>query len=116
MLNVIIGSLAGCIDLWTKKLIKCSNLLNNFYWCRFKTFTILDVRNKGLNLFFYRLASPEKRHENEKPPLEEEKKEKIELKSITSDGETNNATKVHTDRQNNSLQVVMVMSEKLKSK
>lgn len=41
-----------------------------------------------------RLASPEKRHNNEKPPLEEEKKEKIELKSITSDGETNTATKV----------------------
>uniref|UniRef100_A0A4W6FAL1 Voltage-dependent L-type calcium channel subunit alpha n=1 Tax=Lates calcarifer TaxID=8187 RepID=A0A4W6FAL1_LATCA len=44
-----------------------------------------------------RLASPEKRHDNEKPPLEEEKKEKIELKSITSDGETNTATKVHVD-------------------
>lgn len=43
---------------------------------------------------FSRLASPEKRHDNEKPPLEEEKKEKIELKSITSDGETNTATKV----------------------
>lgn len=41
-----------------------------------------------------RLASPEKRHNNEKPPLEEEKKEKIELKSITSDGEANTATKV----------------------
>uniref|UniRef100_A0A3B4GYE9 Voltage-dependent L-type calcium channel subunit alpha n=1 Tax=Pundamilia nyererei TaxID=303518 RepID=A0A3B4GYE9_9CICH len=46
-----------------------------------------------------RLGSPEKRHENEKPPLEEEKKEKIELKSITSDGETNTATKVHGDTQ-----------------
>uniref|UniRef100_A0A3Q2WF37 Voltage-dependent L-type calcium channel subunit alpha n=1 Tax=Haplochromis burtoni TaxID=8153 RepID=A0A3Q2WF37_HAPBU len=46
-----------------------------------------------------RLGSPEKRHENEKPPLEEEKKEKIELKSITSDGETNTATKVHRDTQ-----------------
>ncbi|XP_042366947.1 LOW QUALITY PROTEIN: voltage-dependent L-type calcium channel subunit alpha-1C-like [Plectropomus leopardus] len=44
-----------------------------------------------------RLASPEKRHENEKPPLEEEKKEKIELKSITSDGETNTATKINMD-------------------
>uniref|UniRef100_A0A8D0AUV7 Voltage-dependent L-type calcium channel subunit alpha n=1 Tax=Sander lucioperca TaxID=283035 RepID=A0A8D0AUV7_SANLU len=44
------------------------------------------------------LASPEKRHANEKPPLKEEKKkEKIELKSITSDGETNAATKVHND-------------------
>lgn len=43
------------------------------------------------------MASPEKRHNNEKPPLEEEKKEKIELKSITSDGETNTATKVHID-------------------
>ncbi|KAM7367119.1 hypothetical protein PAMP_015043 [Pampus punctatissimus] len=44
-----------------------------------------------------RLASPEKRHVNEKPPLEEEKKEKIELKSITSDGETNTATKINMD-------------------
>ncbi|XP_076731606.1 voltage-dependent L-type calcium channel subunit alpha-1C isoform X2 [Maylandia zebra] len=44
-----------------------------------------------------RLGSPEKRHENEKPPLEEEKKEKIELKSITSDGETNTATKINMD-------------------
>lgn len=42
----------------------------------------------------FRLSSPEKRHNNEKPPIEEEKKEKIELKSITSDGETNTATKV----------------------
>lgn len=41
-----------------------------------------------------RLSSPEKRHNNEKPPIEEEKKEKIELKSITSDGESNTATKV----------------------
>lgn len=48
-----------------------------------------------LSPFFSRLASPEKRHNNEKPPLEEEKKEKIELKSITSDGETNTATKVN---------------------
>lgn len=45
---------------------------------------------------FFRLASPEKRQENEKPPLEEKKSEKIELKSITSDGETNTATKVNT--------------------
>ncbi|KAL7370687.1 hypothetical protein ABVT39_007799 [Epinephelus coioides] len=44
-----------------------------------------------------RLASPEKRHDNEKPPLEEEKKEKIELKSITSDGETNTAAKINMD-------------------
>ncbi|XP_056878956.1 voltage-dependent L-type calcium channel subunit alpha-1C isoform X24 [Takifugu flavidus] len=44
-----------------------------------------------------RLASPEKRHNNEKPPLEEGKKEKIELKSITSDGEANTATKIHMD-------------------
>ncbi|XP_067437350.1 voltage-dependent L-type calcium channel subunit alpha-1C isoform X6 [Thunnus thynnus] len=44
-----------------------------------------------------RLASPEKRHDNEKPPLEEEKKEKIELKSITSDGEINTATKINMD-------------------
>uniref|UniRef100_A0A8C2GSX4 Voltage-dependent L-type calcium channel subunit alpha n=1 Tax=Cyprinus carpio TaxID=7962 RepID=A0A8C2GSX4_CYPCA len=36
-----------------------------------------------------RTASPEKRQNSEKPPLEDEKKEeKIELKSITSDGET----------------------------
>uniref|UniRef100_A0AAZ3SE82 Voltage-dependent L-type calcium channel subunit alpha n=1 Tax=Oncorhynchus tshawytscha TaxID=74940 RepID=A0AAZ3SE82_ONCTS len=44
-----------------------------------------------------RTASPEKRHVNEKPPMievEEKKEEKIELKSITSDGETTNATKV----------------------
>ncbi|XP_047192518.1 voltage-dependent L-type calcium channel subunit alpha-1C isoform X3 [Scophthalmus maximus] len=44
-----------------------------------------------------RLACPEKRHNNEKPPLKEEKKEKIELKSITSDGETNTATKINMD-------------------
>jgi len=44
-----------------------------------------------------RLASPEKRHNNEKPPIEEKKSEKIELKSITSDGETNTATKVLTE-------------------
>uniref|UniRef100_A0A673MC00 Voltage-dependent L-type calcium channel subunit alpha n=1 Tax=Sinocyclocheilus rhinocerous TaxID=307959 RepID=A0A673MC00_9TELE len=42
-----------------------------------------------------RTASPEKRQDSEKPPLEDEKKEeKIELKSITSDGETPTATKV----------------------
>lgn len=45
---------------------------------------------------FFRLASPKKHEENEKPPLEEKKSEKIELKSITSDGETNPATKVNT--------------------
>ncbi|XP_015247107.1 PREDICTED: voltage-dependent L-type calcium channel subunit alpha-1C-like isoform X3 [Cyprinodon variegatus] len=44
-----------------------------------------------------RLASPEKRQENEKPPIEEKKSEKIELKSITSDGETNTATKINMD-------------------
>ncbi|XP_066580597.1 voltage-dependent L-type calcium channel subunit alpha-1C isoform X2 [Amia ocellicauda] len=45
-----------------------------------------------------RTASPEKRHENEKPPIEEEKKEeKIELKSITADGETPTATKIAID-------------------
>ncbi|XP_029317625.1 voltage-dependent L-type calcium channel subunit alpha-1C [Cottoperca gobio] len=52
-----------------------------------------------------RLASLEKRHANEKLPLEEKKKEKkkkkkkekIELKSITSDGETNTATKISMD-------------------
>ncbi|KAM8884318.1 voltage-dependent L-type calcium channel subunit alpha-1C isoform 4-T4 [Synchiropus picturatus] len=43
-----------------------------------------------------RLASPEKRQENEKPPLEEQR-EKIELKSITSDGETIIATKIHME-------------------
>ncbi|XP_059361335.1 voltage-dependent L-type calcium channel subunit alpha-1C-like isoform X2 [Carassius carassius] len=43
-----------------------------------------------------RTASPEKRQNSEKPPLEDEKKEeKIELKSITSDGET--ATKINID-------------------
>uniref|UniRef100_A0A6Q2WXI5 Voltage-dependent L-type calcium channel subunit alpha n=1 Tax=Esox lucius TaxID=8010 RepID=A0A6Q2WXI5_ESOLU len=44
-----------------------------------------------------RTASPEKRHDNEKPPMievKEKKEEKIELKSITSDGETTNATKI----------------------
>uniref|UniRef100_M4A9M9 Voltage-dependent L-type calcium channel subunit alpha n=1 Tax=Xiphophorus maculatus TaxID=8083 RepID=M4A9M9_XIPMA len=44
-----------------------------------------------------RLASPEKRQDNEKPPIEEKKCEKIELKSITSDGETNTATKINMD-------------------
>ncbi|XP_067248232.1 voltage-dependent L-type calcium channel subunit alpha-1C isoform X16 [Chanodichthys erythropterus] len=45
-----------------------------------------------------RTASPEKRQESEKPPLEDEKKEeKIELKSITSDGETPTATKINID-------------------
>ncbi|XP_030622315.1 voltage-dependent L-type calcium channel subunit alpha-1C [Chanos chanos] len=45
-----------------------------------------------------RTASPEKRQDTEKPPLEEEKKEeKIELKSITSDGETPTATKINID-------------------
>ncbi|XP_035282344.1 voltage-dependent L-type calcium channel subunit alpha-1C isoform X13 [Anguilla anguilla] len=45
-----------------------------------------------------RTASPEKRTDNEKPPLEEEKKEeKIELKSITSDGETPTATKINIE-------------------
>ncbi|XP_059367283.1 voltage-dependent L-type calcium channel subunit alpha-1C-like [Carassius carassius] len=43
-----------------------------------------------------RTASPEKRQDSEKPPLEDEKKEeKIELKSITSDGETPTATKIN---------------------
>uniref|UniRef100_A0A672R2E7 Voltage-dependent L-type calcium channel subunit alpha n=1 Tax=Sinocyclocheilus grahami TaxID=75366 RepID=A0A672R2E7_SINGR len=42
-----------------------------------------------------RMASPEKRQDSEKPPLEDEKKEeKIELKSITSDGDAPTATKV----------------------
>uniref|UniRef100_A0AAY4EY76 Voltage-dependent L-type calcium channel subunit alpha n=1 Tax=Denticeps clupeoides TaxID=299321 RepID=A0AAY4EY76_9TELE len=45
-----------------------------------------------------RTASPEKRQDNEKLPLEEEKKEeKIELKSITSDGETLTVTKINID-------------------
>ncbi|XP_070405065.1 voltage-dependent L-type calcium channel subunit alpha-1C isoform X18 [Nothobranchius furzeri] len=44
-----------------------------------------------------RLTSPEKRTENEKPPIEEKKSEKIELKSITSDGEANTATKINID-------------------
>uniref|UniRef100_A0A8C7X9Z8 Voltage-dependent L-type calcium channel subunit alpha n=1 Tax=Oryzias sinensis TaxID=183150 RepID=A0A8C7X9Z8_9TELE len=44
-----------------------------------------------------RLASPKKHEENQKPPLEEKKSEKIELKSITSDGETNPATKISMD-------------------
>ncbi|MBN3318990.1 CAC1C protein, partial [Atractosteus spatula] len=45
-----------------------------------------------------RTASPAKRTENEKPPIEEEKKEeKIELKSITADGETPTATKIAID-------------------
>ncbi|XP_076141132.1 voltage-dependent L-type calcium channel subunit alpha-1C-like isoform X1 [Alosa pseudoharengus] len=45
-----------------------------------------------------RTASPEKRQDNEKPPLEEERKEeKIELKSITSDGGIPTATKIHID-------------------
>lgn len=45
-----------------------------------------------------RTVSPEKRQGSEKPPLEDEKKEeKIELKSITSDGETPTATKINVD-------------------
>ncbi|XP_063073038.1 voltage-dependent L-type calcium channel subunit alpha-1C isoform X4 [Engraulis encrasicolus] len=45
-----------------------------------------------------RTISPEKKHENEKPPLEEEKmEEKIELKSITSDGDTPTGTKIHIE-------------------
>ncbi|KAL2102517.1 hypothetical protein ACEWY4_001685 [Coilia grayii] len=45
-----------------------------------------------------RTASPEKRQDNEKPPLEEEKREeKIELKSITSDGGTPTGTKIHIE-------------------
>lgn len=61
----------------------------------------VKVRNWGTlrqwSSLVFRLSSPDKRHNSEKPPLEEEKKEKIELKSITSDGETNTATKVHID-------------------
>uniref|UniRef100_A0A8C9SJ36 Voltage-dependent L-type calcium channel subunit alpha n=1 Tax=Scleropages formosus TaxID=113540 RepID=A0A8C9SJ36_SCLFO len=45
-----------------------------------------------------RTASPEKRQDNEKQPIEEEQKEeKIELRSITSDGETPTATKINID-------------------
>ncbi|XP_026864507.2 voltage-dependent L-type calcium channel subunit alpha-1C isoform X19 [Electrophorus electricus] len=45
-----------------------------------------------------RMASPEKQQDNEKPPVEEEKREeKIELKSITSDGETPTTTKINID-------------------
>uniref|UniRef100_A0A8B9HHA7 Voltage-dependent L-type calcium channel subunit alpha-1C n=1 Tax=Astyanax mexicanus TaxID=7994 RepID=A0A8B9HHA7_ASTMX len=45
-----------------------------------------------------RMTSPEKRQDNEKPPIEEEKREeKIELKSITSDGETPTTTKINID-------------------
>ncbi|KAJ8386896.1 hypothetical protein AAFF_G00164930 [Aldrovandia affinis] len=46
-----------------------------------------------------RTASPEKRPENVKPPLEVKKKkeEKIELKSITSDGEIPTATKINIE-------------------
>ncbi|XP_041111363.1 voltage-dependent L-type calcium channel subunit alpha-1C-like isoform X2 [Polyodon spathula] len=45
-----------------------------------------------------RTASPEKYPDNEKQPIEEEKKEeKIELKSITVDGETPPATKITID-------------------
>ncbi|XP_016533101.1 voltage-dependent L-type calcium channel subunit alpha-1C isoform X17 [Poecilia formosa] len=44
-----------------------------------------------------RLGSPEKRQDNKKPPIEEKKSEKIELKSITSDGEANTATKINMD-------------------
>ncbi|XP_077400381.1 voltage-dependent L-type calcium channel subunit alpha-1C isoform X4 [Vanacampus margaritifer] len=43
-----------------------------------------------------RLGTPDKRHNSEKPPLDE-KREKIELKSITSDGESNTATKINMD-------------------
>ncbi|TRY65828.1 hypothetical protein DNTS_018004 [Danionella cerebrum] len=45
-----------------------------------------------------RTASPEKPQNSEKPPLDDEKKEeKIELKSITSDGDTPTATKINID-------------------
>ncbi|XP_076862632.1 voltage-dependent L-type calcium channel subunit alpha-1C isoform X10 [Brachyhypopomus gauderio] len=45
-----------------------------------------------------RMTSPEKQQDNEKPPIEEEKQEeKIELKSITSDGETPTTTKINID-------------------
>ncbi|KAL4640765.1 voltage-dependent L-type calcium channel subunit alpha-1C isoform X1 [Arapaima gigas] len=45
-----------------------------------------------------RTVSPEKRQDNEKQPIDEEQKEeKIELRSITSDGETPTATKINID-------------------
>ncbi|KYO36616.1 hypothetical protein Y1Q_0024310 [Alligator mississippiensis] len=45
-----------------------------------------------------RTASPEKKQEIEKPAVEEEtKEEKIELKSITADGESPPATKINVD-------------------
>ncbi|XP_077450070.1 voltage-dependent L-type calcium channel subunit alpha-1C isoform X2 [Stigmatopora argus] len=44
-----------------------------------------------------RLITPDKRPNNEKPPLKEEKREKIELKSINSDGEPNTTTKINMD-------------------
>ncbi|XP_056603541.1 voltage-dependent L-type calcium channel subunit alpha-1C isoform X5 [Triplophysa dalaica] len=45
-----------------------------------------------------RTASPEKRQNSAKPPqVNEKKEEKIELKSITSDGETQTATKINID-------------------
>ncbi|KFP85043.1 Voltage-dependent L-type calcium channel subunit alpha-1C, partial [Acanthisitta chloris] len=46
----------------------------------------------------YRTASPEKKQEMEKTAVEEEtKEEKIELKSITADGESPPATKINVD-------------------
>ncbi|XP_038623712.1 voltage-dependent L-type calcium channel subunit alpha-1C isoform X1 [Tachyglossus aculeatus] len=45
-----------------------------------------------------RTASPEKKQEAEKPPVEEEtKEEKIELKSITADGDSVPATKINME-------------------
>uniref|UniRef100_A0A7N4Q1B0 Voltage-dependent L-type calcium channel subunit alpha n=1 Tax=Sarcophilus harrisii TaxID=9305 RepID=A0A7N4Q1B0_SARHA len=44
-----------------------------------------------------RTASPEKKQEVEKPAVEETKEEKIELKSITADGESPPSTKINVD-------------------
>ncbi|XP_044535030.1 voltage-dependent L-type calcium channel subunit alpha-1C [Gracilinanus agilis] len=44
-----------------------------------------------------RTASPEKKQEVEKPAVEETKEEKIELKSITADGESPPTTKINVD-------------------
>ncbi|KFP52282.1 Voltage-dependent L-type calcium channel subunit alpha-1C, partial [Cathartes aura] len=67
---------------------------NCILWC----YSFLQV---GLNLkppFTTLTASPEKKQEIEKTAVEEEtKEEKIELKSITADGESPPATKINVD-------------------
>lgn len=75
--------------------LKHSSALRGFKWVIVLYLKPMwNQETEGWKRLSFRLASPEKRHNNEKPPLEEEKKEKIELKSITSDGEANTATKV----------------------